>query len=295
MKILVTGGAGFIGSNLVDTLIFEGYEVIVIDKNLKFKNENAKYFQMDIQDDLSKIPPVDVVVHLAAQVNVQRSIRNPINDLNINLVGGLNVLEYCKKNNVKKIIYTNSAAEIGDLKYLPIDEKHPINPKSPYGLSKYTFRKYLEIYSELYKIEYVSLRLANVYGPRQDCSGEGGVVAIFSDKLINNQIPKIYGDGEQTRDFVYVQDVVQAIILAIKKSRNVQYNVGSGIEVSINELYKELASIIETDIEAEYCEERLGDIKKSVFLIDKIKKIGFLPKIKLKEGLAKTVWYFKNG
>lgn len=242
MKVLVTGGAGFIGSHIVDQLIEEGYEVCIIDNMSHGKkeniNKNAKFYKIDIRDkeiiNIFKKEKPDYVIHEAAQISVQNSMINPIEDAEINILGSINILEACRKVNVKKIIYPASAAIFGEPEYLPIDESHPLNMISSYGVSKHTVEHYLKVYKELYGINYSILICSNVYGPRQDSSGEGGVVSIFFDKILKGQVPTIFGDGEQVRDFVYVKDVVMANSMMLKTDKCGIYNLCTNTKTTIN-------------------------------------------------------------
>jgi len=305
MKILVTGGAGFIGSHIVDLLIQNNHDVIVVDSLLTGKDSNinpeSKFYNADIRNklDLDKIfikENPEIVFHAAAQVDVQKATKDPYFDAQVNILGSLNVLELSKKYNVRKIIYSNSGgAGSGEPQYLPIDENHPIKPMSHYGASKHTVEHYLDIYRELYGLKYTSLRYANIYGPRQDPYGEGGVVAIFSNKLLHNEQPKIFGDGNQTRDFMYVEDVAEANLLCIDKADNNILNVGTGKETTINELFLKIKEITNSILEPIYTDRRLGDIYRSVFNIEKLKKeLDYEPKTSLEEGLRKTIEYFKK-
>lgn len=305
MKILVTGGAGFIGSNITDLLIENYHDVIVVDNLLTGKeaniNGNSRFYNIDIRNKsnleeiFSKEKP-EIIFHTAAQVDVQKSIKDPYLDVQINILGSLNVLELARKNNVRKIIYSNSGgAGSGEPKYLPIDEGHPIKPMSHYGASKHTVEHYLEIYKELYGLRYTSLRYANVYGPRQDPYGEGGVVAIFSNKLLSNERPKIFGDGNQTRDFIYVEDVAEANLLCMDKADNEILNLGIGKEITINKLFFKIREIIGSNLNPIYVEKRPGDIYRSVFNINKLRlELDWEPQTSLEEGLTKTIECFRS-
>lgn len=294
MKVLVIGGAGFIGSHIVDMLIDKNYEVCIIDNMSHGKKENinsgAKFYKMDIRNpeiiDIFKTEKPDYVVHEAAQINVSNSIINPIEDAEINIIGSINVLEACKQTKVKKIIYPASAAIFGNPRYLPIDELHPLDMISPYGVSKHTVEHYLKVYKELYDIDYVILRYSNVYGPRQSSSGEGGVVAIFCDRLMKGQAPVIYGDGEQIRDFVYVKDVAAANIMALESDKCGTYNVSTNTKTSINELLKCIESSFNLFAKPIYKEARIGDIEESYMAYDKIyKELGWKPRYGLECGV----------
>jgi len=303
MKALVTGGAGFIGSHLVDLLLNNKTDVIVVDNISTGKLENlsskAKFHKIDICDEnmLNSIFSAecpDIVFHLAAQVDVIRSISEPQLDAEVNIIGSLNLLEMCRKHKVKKIIYSNSGgAGSGEPQYFPIDENHPIEPMSHYGVSKHTVEHYLKIYKDLYGIEFTSLRYANIYGPRQDPFGEGGVVAIFSNKLLNHERPNIFGDGKQTRDFMFVKDIAMINLLCIDKADGQILNIGTGTETSVNDLFFMIRNIVDVDLEPVYCKERKGEIRKSVFDVRKMRELLLNTTVDLKEGLKETIEFFK--
>ena len=237
----------------------------------------------------------DFVIHNAAQISVPASVDDPMNDASINILGTINILEASRKANVKKIIYPASAAIFGEPSYLPIDEEHPLEMLSGYGITKHTVEHYLKVYKSLYNIVYTVLRCSNIYGPRQDSSGEGGVVSIFCEKLLNNEIPCIYGDGEQIRDFVYVKDVANAFLLALKSNINGIYNVATNTKISINELFKAINVILNKNIHCTYAAERRGDIRESYMSYDKINKaIGWKPETTLAQGLEETLNYYRN-
>jgi UDP-glucose 4-epimerase len=303
MKVVITGGAGFIGSNITDFLIQKGFEVVIIDNlshgKKEYINSKAKFYNCDIRDseilEIFQREKPQVLIHEAAQISVPNSINDPINDASINITGSLNLLEACRKTGVKKVIYPASAAIFGEPEYLPIDEKHPLNMMSGYGVTKHTVEHYLKVYKSLYGIDYVVLRYANVYGPRQDSSGEGGVVAIFSEKLIKDEIPYIYGDGEQIRDFVYVKDVAKANFMAITSGDNEIFNVSTNHKVSVNDLLMVINSVLRKKIKAVYTDERPGDIKNSYMSYEKIKKaLGWTPDYNLQSGIRETIEYYKS-
>ncbi len=304
MKILVTGGAGFIGSHIVDKLVQEENEVIIIDNLSTGKkinlNPTAIFYQISITDP--KIEEIfqkhhpEFVIHQAAQVDINKAIQDPIHDATVNIIGSLNILENCRKYGVQKIVYGNSGgAGAGEPQYLPIDEIHPKQPLAHYGVSKQTVEHYLKVYHHLYGLKYTSLGYANVYGPRQDPFGEGGVIAIFSYKLLHKVPPTIFGDGKQTRDFIYVEDVAAANIIALTHGDNDCFLVGTGEEISIINLLEKLKKITKSNIKAQHQTARKGDIIKSCFNIGKIQKIlGWNPSVTFDAGLQKTVEYFKS-
>lgn len=304
MKVLITGGAGFIGSNVVDLFISEGHDVIVVDNLSQGKIENlnncARFYKCDILD-MDKLEVIftteqpEVVIHNAAQIDVQVSLKKPSIDSEINIKGTINILECCRKFEVKKIIYPSSAAVYGDPKYLPVDEEHEVNPISFYGISKHTPEHYIKTYSELYDIKYTIFRYANVYGIRQDPKGEGGVISIFVDKFLNGEKPVIFGDGEQTRDFIYVKDIARANLAALNNGDNIICNISTQTQISVNHLVDVMKDIIGSDLEAIYKEKRCGDIKDSSL---KNKKacalLGWSPEYSLEEGLRDTCEYYSE-
>ncbi|NOX98120.1 MAG: NAD-dependent epimerase/dehydratase family protein, partial [Nitrospirae bacterium] len=269
-KILVTGGAGFIGSNLVDRLIKEGHEVVIVDdlstgleRNL---NPEAKFYKMDIREE--KLAEVfatekpDFVSHHAAQMDVRRSVREPMFDAAVNILGSLNIIENCRKHKVKKIIYISTGGAVyGEPDYLPVDEKHPIEPECQYGISKHTVEHYLHLYKLTYGLNYTVLRYPNVYGPRQNPHGEAGVNAIFIGKMLKNEVPTIFGDGKQLRDYVYVDDVVKANLLSLERGEGQIYNIGSGIGTSVNKIYQTLQGILGFQEAPKYASSRTGEIE----------------------------------
>ncbi len=299
---LITGGAGFIGSHLADELIKIGGRVVIVDNLSTGKKENvnqkAVFYKMDVLDpklsDVFKKERPNVVFHYAAQTNVQKSTRDPKKDGAINILGSLNILESCKKNKVKRIIFASSAGVYGKQRILPIKENYQLNPISPYPITKLTVEKYLSYYQSL-GLNFVALRYSNVYGPRQSSSGEGGVISIFINKLLARKTPIIYGNGKQTRDFLYVADAVRAAIASLNAPPGSIYNVGTSKEISINKLYELISKSVNTSIKPKKAKARFGDIDKNCLDFSKIKKeLGWKPKYKLEEGLKKTIDWFKN-
>lgn len=304
MKVLVTGGAGFIGSNVVDLFISEGNDVIVVDNLSQGKIENvnngARFYKCDILE-MDKLEVIftteqpEVVIHNAAQIDVQASLKKPSMDAEINIKGTINILECCRKFEVRKIIYPSSAAVYGDPKYLPVDEEHEVNPISFYGISKHTPEHYIKTYAELYNIKYTIFRYANVYGIRQDPKGEGGVISIFIDKFLSNKVPIIFGDGEQTRDFIYVKDIARANLAALNNGDNSICNISTQTQISVNQLVKTMKDVFESDLEAIHEEERCGDIKDSSLKNDKAENLlQWAPKYSLENGLRETCEYYRN-
>jgi UDP-glucose 4-epimerase len=300
--ILVTGGAGFIGSHIVDKLIENNYDVIILD-NLTTGNKNninpkAEFVNADIRDkDLDEkinFKDVEVVIHQAAQINVRSSVENPIYDGDINVLGTINILEIIRKYNINKIVFASSGGAVyGEPNYLPVDENHSINPLSPYGLSKYVGEEYIKLYNRLYGIEYAILRYSNVYGERQDPKGEAGVISIFIDKMLKNENPIIFGDGNQTRDFVYVGDVAKANIMALNWKNEV-VNIGTGKETSVNELFNIIKNEIGFKGNAIYDKPREGEVYRIYLDIKKAKSLGWKPEVGLKEGIKRVVNWMKR-
>jgi len=305
VKVLVSGGAGFIGSNTVDALIEAGHEVVVVDDLSVGKKSNlnpsAVFYETDIRDEkLSEIfekEKPDAVIHHAAQVSVRESVKNPTHDASINLVGSINLLECARKNNVKKFVYASTGGVIyGEPEYLPCDEKHPVAPICPYGASKYAFEQYLKMYHILYGMDYTILRYANVYGPRQDPLGEAGVIAIFAGLLFDGKNPIVFGDGDQTRDYVYVGDVVSANLLALEKTtENKLFNIATAKETSVNELGEILIKEVGVDIRPKHTNPVVGEIR-NIHLDASLaeKQLGWTPKVGLRDGIKKTIKWMRG-
>ncbi|UZG51057.1 NAD-dependent epimerase/dehydratase family protein [Veillonella rogosae] len=303
MRITVTGGAGFIGSHLVDRLIEDGHTVQVIDNlytgNKEFVHSKAQFVELDIRDPklysvLEEFRP-DYIFHEAAQTEVSTSMSDPMLDCDINLMGLINLLNAAVKLNIKKFLMPSSAAVYGNLDTLPLNEDMIGNPSSFYGLTKLTAEHYLRIYHEAFGLPYVCYRYSNVFGPRQGNGGEGGVISIFAKATVQDSPIIIYGDGKQTRDFIYVDDVVEANILGMQHQVIGIYNVSTGISSSVNLLVDEFRNISGKDIEVVYDKPRLGDIRDSVLATDKSEKgLLFTAKYNLHDGLIKTYEYFKT-
>lgn len=292
-KVLVTGGAGFIGSHIVEKLLENNYDVIIIDNLSSGSIENIpnsdtlKFYQLNIEkDDLELIfqkEAPDYVIHLATQTSVNFSISHPYYDANMNVMASIKLLELCKKYNIRKFITASSAAIYGNPKYLPIDENHPTEPMSQYGLSKLTMEKYIKLSG----IPYIIFRFSNAYGPRQKSSKESGVVAIFNNAMKNNEPINIYGDGEQIRDFIYVEDIANICIKAINSNvENEIINFSTNKGVSLNQLFKVMKSLYNYTLNANYLPERIGDIKNSILSNDKAYNLlKFTNYTKLEKGL----------
>jgi len=312
MKILVTGGAGFIGSHLVDGLIKEDHRVFVIDNLSTGRRENvnkkAKFYETDICS--SKISQIfkrekpEVVYHLAAQIDVRKSVEDPIEDAKINILGSLNIIQNFisinqpnqHKSVFKKFIFASTGGAIyGDANIIPTPENYPEFPLSPYGIEKLTTEKYLNYYHKVFGLSFISLRLANVYGPRQNSKGEAGVVAIFCDKMLSRKQPIINGDGKQTRDFVFVDDVVEANILAMKTKKVGIFNIGTAKETDINTIFKKLKELTNSKYREIHVPGKIGEQKRSCLDYSKAKKeLGWQPKYSLEKGLQITVDWFKQ-
>jgi UDP-glucose 4-epimerase len=303
MKILVTGGAGFIGSHIVDLLISEGHEVCVVDDlstgskgNL---NTEAAFYRVDIRDrkleDVVGTQRPEVVCHQAARANVRESMLKPLDYADVNVLGSLNLLEVCRKHGVRKVVYASTGGAVyGEPQKLPVTEDHPINPLDPYGASKHFVEHYLYLYRQHYGIQYVALRYPNVFGPRQDPYGEAGVVAIFSRELLDGTQPVINGSGEQERDFVFVSDVVEANLRAIEKDAEGIYNIGRGVGVSVNQVYETLVGLVGGGRDRVHGSAKEGEVYKIYLDAARAKEeLGWEPCVSLQDGLSETVEYLK--
>lgn len=306
MKILVTGGAGFIGSHIVDELIKKNHKVVVMDNlstgRKEFINQKAKFYKMDIRSkDVEKVfakEKFDIVNHHAAQKDLRLSVKDPVFDADINILGSLNLLQSCVKYGVKKFIFASSGGAVyGDVKNFPVAEDYqPLQPVSPYGIAKLSIENYLFYFKKEFNLDYVALRYSNVYGPRQDPYGEAGVIAIFMKKLLANEQPVINGDGKQTRDYVYVSDVVKTNISAINKRVSGAFNIGTGIETSVNKLYALIAQTVGANKKAVHGPAKPGEQRRSSVDFKKAQKIlAWRPAYDLNEGLKETYqWFLTN-
>jgi UDP-glucose 4-epimerase len=304
MKIAITGGAGFIGSNVADAYIELGHEVVIIDNlstgRLENLNPKANFIRADITDnsisDIFKYEKFEILNHLAAQIDVRVSVNNPKFDALTNIVGGLNLYEAARASGVKKIIFSSTGGAIyGEQDYFPADEQHPTRPVSPYGIAKLANENYLFYYREVHGLDFAVLRYANVYGPRQNPHGEAGVVAIFINKMLSGSEPVINGDGKNSRDYVFVGDVVKANVLAINENFSGIYNVATGIESDVNFIFNTLKELTGSDCKEIHGETKAGEQRRSVCSYKKIhEKFEWKPEIDLKKGLKLTVDYFKN-
>ena len=304
MKVLVTGGAGFIGSHLVDRLIQEGHEVVVVDNLSTGKRRNlnraARFFKLDIQswrlERVFRNERPNVVMHLAAQMDVRKSVEDPVFDAQVNVLGTLNVLQQAVRHGVRKVVFSSSGGAIyGEQEIYPAPESHVTRPLSPYGISKLCGEQYLSYYQRVSGLQVVNLRYANVYGPRQDPDGEAGVVAIFIQKLLNNEQAIVNGNGRQTRDFVYVEDVVEANLAVMGHETQGTYNVGTGEETSINDLLRILITHTKATCKEVHGPAKNGEQVRSVIDSSKLRQeLSWEPRTELSEGLKRTVDYFRE-
>lgn len=307
MKILVTGGAGFIGSHLVRQLMALGHEVVVLD-NLStgarehLPAEGFTFWQMDDREPAARAKIAaghfDAIVHLAGQTMVDASIRDPHFDASENVLGTVNVLEAARESGVKRVIFASTAAAYGDVTedLLPVREELPLRPLSFYGLTKVMVEHYLDLYHELYGLDYVVLRFANVYGERQGDKGEGGVISIFAKRVARGEGLTIFGDGGQTRDFIYAGDIARGICRALVTEQvNTVYNLSTQMETSLRELVASLARVTGEELTPVYAEAREGDIYRSALANEKAKAgLVWQPEVSLDEGLRRTVEYFRS-
>lgn len=303
LKILVTGGAGFIASHIVDKYIELGHNVVVIDNLYSGKLENinpqAKFYQLDITnkvelENVFEIEKFDIVSHHAAQMDVRLSVSDPTFDANVNIIGGINIYESCVKYGVKKVIFASSGGTVyGEQINFPANETDELNPVSPYGISKMVNEKYLFYYKQAYNLDYVVLRYGNVFGPRQNPHGEAGVIAIFTDKMLKNQQPVINGDGSITRDYIFVSDVVEVNKLALKNEMNGIFNVTTQTETDVNTIFDTLFEKIKPNIIKSHGPAKIGEQKRSYCSIEKLKNnFNWTPKVDFKNGIDLTVDFY---
>ena len=304
MKVLVTGGAGFIGSHLTDRLLTDGHEVVVLDDlstgHVEHLNPAALFYQMDIQspwlDELFKIERPEAVLHQAAQASVRRSVEDPTFDASVNLLGTVTLLQASVRHDVRRFLYASTGGAIyGDADVVPTPEDYPTLPVSPYGASKLSAEVYLRTFNALHGLSYAALRYANVYGPRQDPHGEAGVVAIFARRLLSGETARINGDGKQTRDFVYVGDVAEANARALTSDAVGSFNVGTGVETDVNTIFQLLKRLSGNNQPEAHGPALPGEQRRSVIDARKIERMmGWRPQTSLEAGLDATVRYFRQ-
>lgn len=305
MKVILTGGAGFIGSWVADALIADGHRVLILDDLSSGKEENipkeAEFVKCDIRDRdaldslFSDFKP-DIVNHHAAQINVRKSVENPTFDAQVNILGSLNLLEISKRHRVKKFIFASTGGAIyGEPETIPVDERAIPLPISPYGVSKLSVERYLDYYNLVFGLEYVALRYSNVYGPRQNPHGEAGVIAIFCNRILEGQKCDIFGDGNQKRDYVFVGDLARANVLSLRAPVGI-YNLGTGIEISVNDLINILVKATGIAANVHYLPYRAGEVQRIALDISKAgKMIGWFPEVSFEDGLTRTWnWYTKR-
>lgn len=304
MNVLVTGGVGFIGSHVVDQLIDAGHSVSIIDDlstgRLENLNPKARLFHVDIRSPeveivIQKEKP-EVISHHAAQMDVRRSVTDPVYDADVNIIGSLNLAQLAVKYEVRKFIHISSGGAVyGEPVYLPCDEQHPVQPLCPYGLTKYAFEKYLNIIQVSYGLDFSVLRYPNVYGPRQNPHGEAGVVAIFSGQMLYGKPVTINGTGEQVRDFVYVTDCARANLLLLENGSGQVYNLGSGVGNSVNDIFGILRDITQYEMKPIYAQAKVGETFRIYLDAQKAEKeLGWKPTVTLREGLEHTVKYIQE-
>jgi UDP-glucose 4-epimerase len=305
MKILVAGGAGFIGSHVVDRFVEEGHEVVVLDNlvtgDLRNLNPKARFVQMDICDrkevqGLLAAERFDVIDHHAAQMDVRKSTEDPLYDAEVNILGSINLIMNAARYGVQKFIYISTGGAVyGEPTRLPVEEADPVNPECQYGISKHTVEHYLYLYRLLYKLNFTVLRYPNVYGPRQNTRGEAGVIAIFAGKMLEGETPTIFGDGQQLRDYVYVRDVAEANALALSRGDGEIINIGSEKGTSVRELFDHLKSLIGFKGEPKSAPLRPGEIYKIYLSGRKANRVlGWQPTVALQEGLRQTVEWIEQ-
>ena len=304
MKILVTGGAGFIASHVSDRLVSLGHDVAIVDNLSTGKRQNlppeAKFFEVDIRDEalsgVFEAQKPEVVVHHAAHADVTRSVRDPRYDASVNVLGSLNLLECCRTYGIRKFVYASTGGALyGEPDYIPAGEDHPIRPLAPYGVSKHVVEQYLYAYRVNHGLEYTVLRYPNVYGPRQDPHGEAGVVAIFSLQLLTGKQPVIFGDGSKTRDYCYVGDIVEGNVLALDSPVSGTYNLGRGVEVTDLEVFEAVRAAVGSSTEPTFASVRPGEVEHIALSAAKAEKeLGWTWKVDLTEGIAEAVEYYRT-
>jgi UDP-glucose 4-epimerase len=304
VNVVVSGGAGFIGSHLCDVLVQAGHRVVALDNLSTGRRENLAPGIPLVVADIQAEEAADVIrrerpmalFHLAAQMDVRRSVADPRFDARSNVLGLLNLLEAARESGVQKVVFSSTGGAIyGEQDVFPAPESHPTRPVSPYGVSKAAGELYLGYYRAQYGLKSVALRYANVYGPRQNPHGEAGVVAIFSERLLGAQSCTIYGDGKQTRDFVHVRDVARANLLAVQREVEGPFNIGTGVETDVNHLYALIAEAAGVREPARHAEAKPGEQRRSSLDIGRAaSSLGWSPQVPLREGLEETLAWFQK-
>ncbi len=303
MRVLVSGGAGFIGSHLVDALVQAGHDVVIIDNLVTGERSNlnpqARFYEADIRDadavaKLFAAERPEILLHQAAQLDVRRSVADPAYDADVNILGTLQLLQNGIKHGLQKVIFASSGGAIyGDTEVIPTPETLLTAPISPYGISKLSIEHYLHYFQVIHGLPYCAMRYANVYGPRQNPHGEAGVISIFTERLLRQEPTVIYGDGENTRDYVYVADVVAANLAALASDRIGAYNVGTGVETTVNAIFERINTLTEAGATANHGEAKSGEQRRSCLSWEHIQReLGWSPQVQLDEGLARTVEFF---
>ena len=306
MRILVTGGAGFIASHVADRYLALGHEVAVLDNlSTGFMSNvppQARFYHADLRDAdaLARVFQdfrPEVVNHHAAQIDVRISVEDPAGDALTNVVGSCRLLALCRKHQVRRFIYISSGGAIyGEPQYLPVDERHPVSPEAPYGVTKHTVEHYLEIERRLFGLPSVVLRYPNIYGPRQNPKGEAGVNAIFIGMMLEGRIPMIYGDGESERDYLYVMDAVEANHLALSRGEGQAFNLGWGEGISVNRLYQILRELMGFPHPAQHAPARPGEVSRIFLNADKARTgLGWEPRTEFRKGLQQTIDFWRSG
>jgi UDP-glucose 4-epimerase len=305
MRVLVTGGAGFIGSHLVDALVARGDSAVVVDDLSTGKEENLRgttpFYRVDVRDAaaleqvFSRERP-DVVSHHAAQTDVRRSMTDPVFDAEVNILGVVNVLRLCVKHGVQKVVFASTSAVYPEPEVVPVDERHPVRPLSAYGLSKFVGEQYLMFYRDIYGLRFTIFRYGNVYGPRQDPQGEAGVVAIFTEQMLSGVKPTIFGDGSKTRDYVYIDDVVSANLLAMDGGGDGElFNLGWGREITDLEVFEAIRKAAGVAVEPIYGQKRPGELDRIALDSTKARRLlGWTPQVSFEKGVQLTVAYYKG-
>lgn len=305
MKILVTGAAGFIASHIADAYVEQGHEVVILDDLSRGKRENinpnCRFYQCDIRDrqTVNKIfleEKPQIVNHHAAQMDVRRGVREPLFDSQVNILGGINLIEAAVANGTQRFIYAGTAgAGYGEPKEMPVPEGNPMNPITPYGISKHTVEHYLFTFQFLYGMDYVVVRYGNVYGPRQSSQGEAGVFAIFAEQMLAGTQPTIYGDGTKIRDYVYISDVVAANVAALDRGTKEIFNISSGVQTTDQEVFNLVRSLLGTSVQPKYAPRRPGEIDGICLDISKAERLlGWKCQVSLADGAHRTVDYFQQ-